>query len=1013
MRKSSFVAKQSPRRDKIILCVAMCVLTSVIIFALFFGFLLFFDAFPFSDKSISNYDLLAQIVPYAEHFFQVMKGNGSFFYSYHVGGGMDVFGTVMYCLCSPFIFLFYLFGEGNAYYAASIMLPLKLSCIAASAIMLIFFRFPKMSKALIVPVALSYAFSGYTFVANTYINWLDFLIYMPLAILAFDYMLKTGKSRYLALAIAACIYTCFSIVCFSMLISYPLFVAYGYIVVQKKERNAYLFKLSLAYLCGVLAALPVMVPSLMAYLRSGRNIGGFSSIFQMNIDSFGYYSKLSYVLSDTFFVLLVAIYFCKTLFKDACSRFLGVACLFIMAPVLVDECCLLMNMGSYLSYSLRFGFLNAAFELYVGCLVLEKVRFNRPAVFSQRDFIETESLSTAGNILHQPLFSNETKVFVSDKENDVSMSAMKPSKNQLLRTKEEVKSTNKPQGQRKTERKRVVAQTGTVLLLIVLSVFACFFIFEAFCIVTGENGLDFGFSPTMSSLFQEIRKAGENFSSSFAHSLGGLEGVTAIFIVVALVVLCAFVIYKFRLLNFKVVFPFVAVVLFMQTSFFGAQLVCGNQYTPVVYRDYEALYEEILQKDEADSYSYRIKDLNSNMSDNQTLITSSYSYSSFSSVIDRTNYAPNIVFGYGTNGINSLRSAGGTLLGDCLLGYKYYFASSVEEATRYDYLVKTVERNTFSMYENTLVFPSAFTVSSSDMGVTTEYNAYFENMQNLYRFLGGTGDVFKTIPIEDDIIDNVSVYDDVSGKNIQTVRVKIYLNDSGDFSFYSNLPTDKGIRYYTQRYSSSRDIGEVKTYTYNRKAAGKQYSMYLYCENENYDLTVEEVKKNCAIKVITKNTVELLSRELRKRACEYSIENTLLKTSYIASVSTEQEGEYLFLNYIALRGMKAYVNGKEVSMVQNGLNFMLVPLEKGENQVRIVYSSPYPVYAAVCLVVAVVLLVGIAIILRKKENWVKVLEVPIAKLSAGIALFVVLLFMAFPTALLVFKLFYNLFALFW
>ena len=129
--------KQNARLRRILSFLVPVAFCTAFIFALFFGMLYAFDVFPFSDRTMSQYDLLAQIVPYAEHLFDVAKGEASLFYSTRVGGGMDVFGTLVYCLLSPFTFLFFLFGEGNVYYAASVILPVKLACIAAAAVVLI------------------------------------------------------------------------------------------------------------------------------------------------------------------------------------------------------------------------------------------------------------------------------------------------------------------------------------------------------------------------------------------------------------------------------------------------------------------------------------------------------------------------------------------------------------------------------------------------------------------------------------------------------------------------------------------------------------------------------------------------------------------------------------------------------------------------------------------------------------------------------------------------------------
>ena len=88
------VQTQSQSKLKsIALTLLLCLGVTLVIFGLFFGMLRYFNVFPFSKSCVSQYDLAVQIVPFAEHFFDVVKGDASLFYSYRLAGGMDVFGA--------------------------------------------------------------------------------------------------------------------------------------------------------------------------------------------------------------------------------------------------------------------------------------------------------------------------------------------------------------------------------------------------------------------------------------------------------------------------------------------------------------------------------------------------------------------------------------------------------------------------------------------------------------------------------------------------------------------------------------------------------------------------------------------------------------------------------------------------------------------------------------------------------------------------------------------------------
>lgn len=964
-----YSAEQKPSRGKLFLSyAAACALVAVFVFAIFFSMLAYFNVFPFSKNCDSQYDLLAQIVPFAEHFFDVIKGEASLFYSYRVGGGMDVFGTVAYCLCSPFSWLFLCFGEGNAYYAASIILPVKLTCIAVAAVVMMKARF-HLDNALVVPVAVLYSFCGYTFVSNTYINWMDFLIYLPLFILAFSHMRKTGKIFFPALIIAACIYTCFSIACFSMLISYPIFVLYGFAVVGKEERKSYLTKISLCYLCGILAALPVMLPALSAYLSSGRNTGLFDSLWK-DISAESYYRKLTYIFSDTLFFFLIVVYFIRNPFNTAESRFLGLAGLLIMAPVLVDECCILMNMGSYMSYALRFGFLNAAFELYVSCLVLKEINFERKADFFLKETAPMP-VNNAKDRKGRPI--DAEKIFL-----------------------------------RENRRRTIGAWIGFALVCIL----AVFVIFILFCL-TRKEGPDFADVEGLGSFVSAIRNLTGSVSGSFAHSTGALEWIAFVFVVVLFALVTGALLYVSRILHIKAIYPLLATVLFVQTMFYSAHLVSGNIFNPIRYNEYNGLYEQIASNERLSSYEYRVKDYGAYISDNQPLITDSNSYSVFSSVTDDTNFAVNRVFGFNGNKINTIKSGGGTLFGDCLMSNKYvYFKSENGAVLSYDYLEEKYNEEHFRIYENTCAFPYSYTVPGGDMDVKDDYNAYFDNMQNLYAFLGGEGEVFDTLEVT---VRERTYINSATGEEVQGFYVTFPLRVSGTYSFYSELPVSENLHYlkvvetknedgstkYYYKESNLKGMDEVYTFSYHNVSGG---TYYLYLLDESNTLTCEEVAEKCAGKAISKDTMSALKTELEKRAVRWDMENNLFSSALSAKVTAERDGECVFLNYVAIKGYKAYVNGKRVDLVKNGLNLIVVPLERGENEVRLVYSSPYFSYGGIGAAVAVVSLAVIAFILRRKQNWVEKCEKAVSVAAVVVAVVAVGFFMVFPTGVFVVKL---------
>ena len=138
------------------------------------------------DKyTAASYDLSAQICPFIEHLFDVFDGKSTLTFSYAIVGGADVTGTLLYFFVSPFSFLFLIFGDGKVAHASSIVMLCKMSSIAFAGTWFAKKLFNGIPDYLCIAIGVVYAYCGYTFVSNTYINWMDFLIYLPFTVAAF------------------------------------------------------------------------------------------------------------------------------------------------------------------------------------------------------------------------------------------------------------------------------------------------------------------------------------------------------------------------------------------------------------------------------------------------------------------------------------------------------------------------------------------------------------------------------------------------------------------------------------------------------------------------------------------------------------------------------------------------------------------------------------------------------------------------------------------------------------
>ncbi len=891
----------------------------LLIFALFFGILYSMKIFPFGTDNMSNYDLLAQIVPFYEHFYDVIDGKSSLFYSPAIAGGADVFGTLAYCAVSPFTFIFLLFGRTSVYNAISFVLPLKLSCVACSAIYFLKKEFKNIQEYTMLIMAILYAYCGYMFVANTYINWVDFLIYMPFVVIGFKKLVTEGKIKNFAISYALMIYACFSIACFALFLIFIIFLAYVFIACEKERRWEILSKMCYSLVLAVAIALPILIPSLVAYMRSGRNTGLFENMGNELSPDHLYY-KFTYILADSAFVFLTIVYFIKNRFKTKTDIFLFVTAIILMMPVVIDEVNNLMNAGSYMSYSLRFGFLNSTYAFYM-----------------------------AGRLL------NSTKERAVDKKINFIFTA----------------------------------------IFVVACVFAVVFILNLNNSILGDNADD----------------VLSGFSSNFAHSTGGLEVIYQIALVIFAVFALGSLFYIFKLSSLKCISYVLIAVVSVQVAFYNIHLVRGNAFNPLRYDQYNAIISTIDEYD--DRLYYRVKDNSAAITNDAALNTHTNSFGVFSSVIDNDNFALTNLFGYEGNQTNSIECAGGTFFSDSLLGYKYFFVhTDVDgESAKYttkkrSYLVKLEETQqaNFAAYENVGVFPNCYTVSGGELKMNS--NDFCENMQELWTFLGGEGDLFVTVNFQvgyDSSLNSLEVLtDSETGETVYSFK----LNTNYDGQYYFNTTFSDE---YVIGYNSSTDSNKLEldygsrlvptiNYGYNVKNSG----FYNFCikSTGGKELDLETVLSSVSAKILPNDKVLELSDYLKTRACSY----TQKRNTFTIQATADDDDTYVLLNYVAIDGFEATVNGHKAEIVDNGIKFLLVKLDKGENTVVLTYKSPYYKLIAIGIVLGAVIVFALWLVLKKFAKVGKMLEPAICVMAILLGCAVLVFFYVYPTSLFLDKL---------
>ena len=689
-------------------------------------------AYPFSDEyTVSSYDLSSQICPYIEHLFDVMQGKSQLFHSFSVAAGADVFGTFTFFFISPFSFIFLLFGDGRVAYASGLVMTLKLAAIAFAGSWFAHKQFKGIPRFLSTAIGVLYAFCGYTFVSNTYIGWMDLIIYSPFVVYAFRRFVETGKYLPFAIMIAVCIYTCFSITSFALLTVFPALICYGFICVEKEKRNKFLAELCIAFVIAVLISLPVLVPSLIAYLDGARGGDLFVNTYwglnddgTFNAESFvdwwksGFTAKWSYILSDVAFVILTIAYFFKSGLKDKLSKFMLVAAVFTLLPTIVDESMNLLNMGSYMCYALRFGFLNVLFFMSGACLFLEGFCYKNGYSYDGEKITKKKEVKTTFFADDSDTQNAQTPAPVYVKSEELSEEEQEKSSSSLLT--DAVKFFKKF-----TPRWQHFVCVGVVAILFGV---LCWFLGTDTYIRIWENVEGAYYSP-----------------ADFAHTYGGLPVITVIFIVIGIGFLVCGIFAVSKKVGMRFVSVCICALLGVQIIFFSHQIVLGNLSTQHHdLNDFTAVCEQI----EDDSY-YRVKDYNETVTKDAPFQTGAPAYSIFSSMVDKKNFELAKLFNYDGNGRNSIGSSKGNYFGDAFLGYKYFVIPTdnkvkVEKLSyakpakhNVDGVDEFIRGDRYSVFENEIVFPLAYTVQKEPLKFSRENSLVnsASNQVELYRWL--------------------------------------------------------------------------------------------------------------------------------------------------------------------------------------------------------------------------------------------------------------------------------------
>lgn len=169
-----------------------CIPAFIIPFLLTLISYIFFDVYPFGERSVLTLDLNGQYIYYFESLRDSFWGDGSAFYSWsrNLSGGF--MGVIGYYLASPFTLIVMLLPRSMIVESVMIMQMCKVGA-AGAAFCVYAQRSKKLAPLQSVVFSTMYAMMSYVVIQLIDPMWIDGPIFLPLIILGVEYLVDDGR----------------------------------------------------------------------------------------------------------------------------------------------------------------------------------------------------------------------------------------------------------------------------------------------------------------------------------------------------------------------------------------------------------------------------------------------------------------------------------------------------------------------------------------------------------------------------------------------------------------------------------------------------------------------------------------------------------------------------------------------------------------------------------------------------------------------------------------------------
>lgn len=329
---------------------------------------------------------------------------------------------------------------------------------------------------------------------------------------------------------------------------------------------------------------------------------------------------------------------------------------------------------------------------------------------------------------------------------------------------------------------------------------------------------------------------------------------------------------------------------------------------------------------------YKIKDKENLYNYNFPLLLDYASLTSWIHISSEEQYVGYNKLGYGTVS-TLLKSAGGTILTDILLGNKYVLSMQNLNEEYYTLLnsfdfVEDNKTEKVNLYELNFNFDLVYTMNTDLTELLESSNDWFENHNTLYKAL------YNKV---NDIITPV----DYSITQIEKDEYKIQVSNLSGSNIYmqnkmldSFTITQNGYEY--EVYNGLVDLG-----------INSESTIEITCNIE--DSSLQEVKEKLSFGSFDIQTFKQVHNEKALNNSKLNFDGKSIKVS----INNANNDKYLFIPYTYLKNMAGTVNEASVEVKQAFDTFMFVEIQQGQNEIVVTYK---PQLLNICLIITIMAL---------------------------------------------------------